>query len=150
MIEVPRTLYAKSGDLHLAYHVLGDRPLDLLVLPSGNISIDSIEEEPSFARFHRRLASFSRLVRFDPRGVGLSDPASPSSPPTLEEWMRDALAVMDAAGIERAAVLAEGPRAMVAILLAATHPDRVSSLVVVNGTARALWAPDYPMGLRPE
>jgi class 3 adenylate cyclase len=150
VVEAPRTRYAKSGDVHVAYHVLGDGPLDLLVLAGHFISIDSIEEEPSIARFHRRLASFSRLVRFDFRGVGLSDPLSPSSPPTIEQWVDDALAVMDAAGVARAAVFTSFSRVKVAIMLAAMHPDRVSSLVVVNGAARWRWAPDYPVGRSPE
>ena len=150
MVGAPRTQYAKSGDVHLAYHVLGDGSLDLLVIAGHFISIDSIEEEPSIARFHRRLASFSRLVRFDLRGVGLSDPLSPSSPPTPEDWMHDALAVMDAAGVARAAVFTSLSRAKVAIMLAARHSDRVSGLVIVNGTARWDWAPDYPVGRSPE
>src|SRR5262249_61904656 len=82
VVDVPRTLYAKSDDTYLAYQVLGDGPLDVVLLSEGFISIDSVDEEPSLARFHRRVASFSRLLRFDRRGVGLSDPASPSNPPT--------------------------------------------------------------------
>src|SRR2546430_5094636 len=96
------TRYAKSGDAHIAYQILGDDGPDLLYLSSGTISIDSIDEEPGFARFHRDLASFSRLIRMDLRGVGLSDPIDPSVPPSLEQWVGDALAVLDAAGSERA------------------------------------------------
>lgn len=148
MVEARRTQYAKSGELHVAYQVLGEGPLDLVVLSAGMMSIDSMDEEPSFARFDRRLASFSRVVRFDPRGLGLSDPVSVSSPPTVEQWMHDALAVMDAAEVERAAVFTSGRRSTVGVMLAVTHPDRVSHLIIVNGSARTAWAPDYPMGIR--
>jgi hypothetical protein len=84
------TRYAKSGDAYIAYQVLGEDGPDLLYLSSGTISIDSIDEEPGFARFHRDLASFSRLIRMDLRGVGLSDPINPSVPPSLEQWVGDA------------------------------------------------------------
>ena len=145
MVEARRTLYARSGDLHLAYQVLGDGPLDLIA--SSHFPIDMLDEEPSLARFQRRLASFSRIVRFNPRGVGLSDPVSPSTPPTLEQRTDDALAVMDAVGITRAAVFTFGWHTAEAVVLAATCPDRVSHLIVVNGTARYMWAPDYPIGV---
>ena len=131
--------------MHLAYQVLGNGPLDLLVM-SGYFPIDSLDEEPSIARFHRRLASFSRLVRFNPRGLGLSDPVSPLSPPTLEQWAQDALTVMDAVGSVRTALFTCGPQAIDAIVLAATYADRISHLIVVNGTARRMWAPDYAIG----
>ncbi|MDP9332786.1 MAG: alpha/beta hydrolase, partial [Actinomycetota bacterium] len=144
MVEVPRTLYAKSGDLHLAYQLLGDGPLDVLL--SAYFPVDMLDEEPSIARFQRRLASFSRLVRFNPRGLGLSDPVSPSNPPTLEQWNRDALAVMDTVGIARAALFTFGWNAMEAVTLAVTFPDRVSRLIIVNGSARWAWAPNYPAG----
>jgi class 3 adenylate cyclase len=141
--------YAKTGDgLHIAYQVLGEGPLDLLAFSMALIPIDMMDDEPSLARFQRRLASFSRLIRFDTRGVGLSDPVSPSSPPTLEQWVDDALAVLDAAGSKRAAIFSPG--SPVAPLLAASHPERVSSLVFVNGTARGASAPDYPIGAPPE
>jgi class 3 adenylate cyclase len=138
--------YAMNGDVHLAYQTLGEGPPDLLLLTGVNVSIDSMEEEPSVARFHRRLASFSRLVLFDRRGLGLSDPVSPASPPTLEQWAEDALAVMDAAGSESAAVLA-GASSPEALLMTATHPKLVSHLVLVNSSARILRAPDYPFGV---
>ena len=144
MVEAPRTLFAKSGDLHLAYQVFGEGLPDLLY--EAYFPIDMLDEEPSLARFRRRLASFSRVVPFNPRGVGLSDPVSPSSPPTLEQRTHDALAVMDTVGMTRAAVFAFGFQAMEAMVLAATHADRISHLIVVNGTARLRWAPDYLIG----
>ena len=145
-----RTRYAKAGEVDIAYQVLGDGPIDLLVYTGAIIPIDCMDEEPSLARFHRRLTSFARLVRFDRRGIGLSDRGSPSSPPTLEQVVPDALAVLDAVGCERAAVIAPLGAAPEGLVLAATHPERVSHLVVVNGTARFAWAPDYPDGLPQE
>jgi class 3 adenylate cyclase len=142
---VPRTQYAKSGELHLAYQVFGDGPIDLLVV-SGYFPIDMLDEEPSMARFNRRLASFSRVVRFNPRGTGLSDRVARSDAPTLEQRMDDALTVLNVAGSERSAVFTFGWQAAEALALAAVHPKRVSHLIVVNGTARTLWAPDYPVG----
>jgi class 3 adenylate cyclase len=131
----------------IAYQVLGDGPLDLLVYTGSHVPIDCVEEEPSLSRFQRRLASFSRLVRFDRRGVGLSDRGSSSAPPTYEQWAQDGLAVLDAVGSKCAAVFAPFINSPDAILLAATNPERVSHLVVVNGSSRALWADDYPMGV---
>ncbi len=102
------------------------------------------------AGFVRRLAAFSRLIRFDQRGVGLSDRGSPSAAPTARDWVEDAVAVLDAAGSQRAAVLAPYLSAAEGIALAAIHPERVSHLVVVNGAARLMSSPDYPYGLHRE
>jgi class 3 adenylate cyclase len=117
------------------------------MFPSAILPIDAMHEEPSLARFMDRLASFSRLIRFDERGVGMSDSFAPDNPPTLEQWIQDAIAVLDAVGSERAAVLAPRDASLPGILLATTYPDRVSSLVIVNGTARAARADDYPVGI---
>lgn len=143
----PETRYARSGDAHIAYQVIGESGPDLLYLSSGTISIDSIEEEPGFARFHRDLASFSRLIRMDLRGVGLSDPIDPSIPPSLEQWVGDALAVLDAVGSERAALCGADEGALVAMLTAASHPDRAQALILLNAYARLLRDDDYPHGL---
>ena len=142
-----RVRYARCGHADIAYQVLGEGPLDLLLLTGVIIPIECMDEEPSLARFQRRLASFGRLIRFDQRGVGLSDRGSTSDPPTHEQWVEDAIAVLDAVGSERASVLAPYLSAAEGIDLAATHPERVSSLVVVNGSARLLSAPDYPCGV---
>jgi DNA-binding SARP family transcriptional activator/pimeloyl-ACP methyl ester carboxylesterase len=146
LVADPVIRYARDGDIYVAYHVFGVDSPDLLTFSSGMLPIDSMNEEPSLARFYRRLASFRRVIRFDPRGMGLSDSVAPSSPPTLEQWMHDALAVMDNAGSLRAAVFAPRESSLPAILLAATHPDRVSSLILVNSTARIPEAEDYPEG----
>jgi class 3 adenylate cyclase len=144
---VAETHYAKSGDAHIAYQVLSESGPDLLYLSSGTISIDSIDEEPGFARFHRDLASFTRLIRMDLRGVGLSDPIDPSVPPALEQWVGDALAVLDAAGSERAALCGADEGALVAMLTAATHPDRTSALILLNAYPRLRRDDDYPYGM---
>jgi class 3 adenylate cyclase len=140
------TRYARSGDAHIAYQILGERGPDLLYLSSGTISIDSIDEEPGFARFHQDLASFSRLIRMDLRGVGLSDPIDPSVPPTLERWVGDVMAVLDDAGSQRAALCGADEGALVAMLAAATHPDRTAGLILINAYARLLRDVDYPYG----
>jgi class 3 adenylate cyclase len=144
--QAPRTRYAKCGDYDIAYQVLGDGPIDLLVLPGPSIPIDCIDDEPSMYRFHRRLASFSRLIRLDHRGLGLSSRIASLEVVGPSCWVADAIAVMDAVGIEKAAIFAPSYTAATGILLAAEYPERVCSLVIANGAARALAAPDYPFG----
>jgi class 3 adenylate cyclase len=146
----PRTRYATVGDIDLAYQVVGDGPNDLLIMPGSSIPIDCIDLEPSMSRFHRRLGAFCRIARFDHRGIGLS-----SRLPSLDVigpryWAEDALAVLDAVGIEQATVFASAFATMTALVLAAEHPDRVRNLILVNGAARVLWAEDYPAGADPE
>lgn len=131
--------------MDIAYQVFGDGPIDLLVLAGPSIPVDSIDAEPSMFRFHRPLASFSRVIRFDQRGIGLSSHIpSDMIGPTF--WAKDAIAVMDAVGCGQATIFAPSFTAMTALVLAADYPERVRSLVIVNGTARILWAPDYPVG----
>jgi class 3 adenylate cyclase/pimeloyl-ACP methyl ester carboxylesterase len=147
--SAPRIRYAKCGEIDIAYQVFGEGPVDLVLLAGPSIPIDSIDAEPSLHRFYRRLASFSRVIRFDFRGMGLS-----SRVPSLEMigpkfWAEDAIAVMDAVGCEQASILATSYNAMSGLVLAADYAERVRSLVIVNGTARVLWAPDYPVGARP-
>ncbi len=143
MPEMLPIQYAKNEGVHLAYQVLGGGPSDLLMMSFGVLPIDSMDEEPGLARFQRRLASFRRVIRMDGRGIGVSDPVPPSDPPTLAQWVEDAVAVLDAAGSESAAVFAAAEACAEAILLAASHPERVSSLILVNGTARLVAAPGY-------
>lgn len=146
MAQALRTRYAKCGELDIAYQVFGDGPVDLLVLPGPMISVDSIDLEPSLYRFHRRLASFARVIRFDQRGMGLSSRLTTEESMGPRFWADDALAVMDAAGCERATIFGSGFTAMSGFVLAADHPERVRSLVMINAVARALWAPDYEAG----
>ena len=142
--------YTKRGDLHIGYQVRGEGPIDLLALNSGcNVWIDR-EDEVHWRRFDQRLACFSRLIRFDPRGVGLSDPPPPGSPLTTEDWAQDALAVLDAVESTRAAVLAVGVGGPIALLLCATQPERISSLVLVHCSARLARDADYPIGFPQE
>jgi class 3 adenylate cyclase len=149
-MESPRTQYALRDDIHIGYQVWGgnDGAVDLLELSAGlMISIDETVDEPNWLRYTERLARFSRLVRFDPHGLGLSDPLAPGTEPTVEDWGRDALAVMDAAGCERAVLLGPAGGALPAIWLAAAHPERVASVVLVNGTARVAWDEGYDVGV---
>ena len=147
MASNAKTRYAKCGDLDIAYQVLGEGPVDLLMYTGGTIPIDCMDEEPAMARFQRRLASFSRLLRFDRRGVGLSDRGSAAAPPTSEQWAEDGIAVLDAVNSQQAAVFAPFVDSPEGLLLAATYPERVSSLVILNGGARFKSAPDYPYGV---
>lgn len=141
-----RTRYANAGGVEIAYQVVGDGPIDLLLYTGASVPIDCVDDEPSMARFQRRLASLGRLVRFDTRGTGLSDQGSPLNPPTPEQWVEDGVAVLDAVGSEQATVIAPWAHSQAGLLLAATHHNRVAKLVVLNGRARTTWAPDYPMG----
>jgi class 3 adenylate cyclase len=147
-VQAPRTRYAKCGDIDIAYHVFGDGPVDLVVLPGPSIPIDAIDDNPSMYRFHRRLASFSRVIRFDQRGIGLSSRVPSTDLIGPKFWAEDVVAVMDAVGCEQATIFAPSYNAASGLVLAADFPERVRNLVVVNGSARALWAPDYPIGAR--
>jgi class 3 adenylate cyclase/esterase/lipase len=148
--DLTGTSYARTEDgAHIAYQVLGNAPLDLLELPNGTyISFDETSEEPHWERYVSRLASFSRIIRSDMRGVGLSDPLSPAEEPTLESAVRDVVAVLDAVGADRVAVLGPGLGGAIGLLLSATHPQRVRALVLVNSTARWVRDDDYPYGYR--
>ncbi|HVL80645.1 MAG TPA: adenylate/guanylate cyclase domain-containing protein [Actinomycetota bacterium] len=140
------TRYVRSGDAHIAYQVKGDGPIDVLMSSYINISIDAFEREPRLARFLERLESYARVIRYDARGIGLSDPISPDAPPTLEQRVADALAVLDDVGSERAALFAPFTSGPPAIVFAATHPGRTQALVLCNTYARAHRGPDYPYG----
>jgi class 3 adenylate cyclase len=133
--------YAKSGDLHIAYIVEGDGPIDLMWIPPWISQVEYLWSERSLARVMRRITSFARLITFDRRGSGLSDPFFGA--PTIEEQMDDLLAVMDAAGAERVAVFGTLEGGPMATMFAATYPERVSALVLYATFARATWAPGY-------
>src|SRR5438105_1877370 len=132
MTTIAGTRYASSGDVHIAYQVRGDATLDLLLVPDGIIPMEAMTEEPSFARFLDRLASFSRLILFDRRGTGLSDPVSPT--PTLTQWVEDVHAVLGAAGSRHAALLGMAEGGFVVTQFAAAYPERTSALVLINAT----------------
>ncbi len=147
MEDVPVTAYATAGGLNIAYQVIGSGPVDLVYAPGLVNHIESTWDDPALARHCRRLASFSRLMLFDKRGSGLSDRVPAWDKPTLEQRMDDISAVMDAAGSERAAIFATADGTPVAMLFAATYPDRVSALVLCASSARMLEASDYSIGL---
>jgi pimeloyl-ACP methyl ester carboxylesterase len=143
----PETRYATTNDGHVAYQVVGSGPRDLVFVPNWGSNVDVMWEEPSLARFLRRLATFSRLLCFDKRGTGVSDPVPLAALPTLEEWMEDVRSVMDAVGSERTALLGDAEGGQMAMLFAATYPQRVSALILSNTAARHLRDVDYPWGL---
>ena len=132
--------------MDIAYQVFGDGPIDLLVLPGPLIPIDCVDQEPSMYRFHRRLASFGRVIRFDQRGIGLSSRVPSVDTMGPQSWAQDAIAVMDAVGCERATIFAPGFTSLAGLVLAADYPERVNNLVIFNGGARTLRGPDYPIG----
>jgi pimeloyl-ACP methyl ester carboxylesterase len=138
----PPTQYAKSGDISIAYQVVGEGPIDLVLVLGFATHIELQWEGAPFARFCDRLGSFSRLILFDKRGTGLSDPVP--EVPTLEQRIDDIRAVMDAAGSERAALFGVSEGGPTSILFAATHPERATALVLHGAMARTTEAPDYP------
>jgi class 3 adenylate cyclase len=137
----PETHYARSGEHHIAYQVAGRGPIDLVYVPGWISQIEHYWEHPRVARYFRRLGSFSRLIMFDRRGTGLSDPVDRA--PTLEEQMDDVVAVMEAAGSAQAALFAQIDGGSMAALFAATHPERTRALILYEAMARMTWAPDY-------
>jgi pimeloyl-ACP methyl ester carboxylesterase len=146
MANPPETHYAKSGDVNIAYQVVGDGPLDLVLVHGWVQSFDARWEIEPIDRFYRRLASFSRLILFDKRGTGLSDRVPPDDLPSLEVRMDDMRAVMDEVGAERAAVLGHSEGGAMCALFAATYPERTQALVMSGSAARTRWAADYPIG----
>ena len=146
MITAPETRYARSsGGVRIAHQVFGDGPVDIVVVTGFVGNVEALWEESITRPFVERLGSFARVALFDKRGQGLSD--RPPEPPTLEQTMDDALAVMDAAGFERAALFGISEGGPASLLLAASHPDRVSSLVLYGTYARIVEAGDYPIGI---
>jgi pimeloyl-ACP methyl ester carboxylesterase len=146
-VPAPETRYARSGDLHIAYQVVGNGPRDLVFVHGWISHIEHVWEEPSLARFFTRLASFTRLILLDKRGTGMSDPVSLDRLPTLEERMDDVRAVMDAAGSERATLFGTSEAGALNVLFAATHPGRTAALILLNSYARIAWAEDYSWGV---
>jgi class 3 adenylate cyclase len=147
MFEVPETQYAKSGDVNIAYQVVGDGPFDLIHVPMFVSNLELQWEDPAEHTYYERLASFCRLIMFDKRGTGLSDRVAVA---TLEERMDDLRAVMDAAGSQRAAVFGSSEGGALSIRFTATYPERVSALVLYGAYPRMAWAPDYPDGVPEE
>jgi pimeloyl-ACP methyl ester carboxylesterase len=144
MLVEPETRYASSGDVNIAYQVVGQGPFDLVYVPGFVSNIELRWRVPSFASILGGLAAFSRLILFDKRGTGMSDRVSGA--PTLETRMDDVRAVMDAVGCERAALFGVSEGAPMSILFAATYPSRTAALVLRAGYPRTMRAPDYPWG----
>jgi pimeloyl-ACP methyl ester carboxylesterase len=144
-VEVgPETRYALSGDIHIAYQLVGDGPFDLVFVPGFVTHMELQWTLPGFGAFLTDLGSFSRLIRFDKRGTGMSDPVSGA--PSLETRMDDVRAVMDAVGSRRAVFYGLSEGAAMSILFAATYPERTAALIVRSFSPRTLWAPDFPWG----
>jgi class 3 adenylate cyclase/pimeloyl-ACP methyl ester carboxylesterase len=144
-----RTLYARSGEVHLAYQVIGDGPRDIVLVLDWASHLEALWEQALVAEFITALNRFARVIWFDMRGVGLSDRVVDVAV-SAEDWLEDVTAVMDAAGSERATIVGHGHAVQLAVLFAATHPQRVESLVLINGFARLLRSDDYPAGMPPE
>jgi pimeloyl-ACP methyl ester carboxylesterase len=147
---MPQTKYARSGDVNIAYQVIGDGPIDVVFVMGWVSNIDYFWQEPGFARFLEGLASFSRLIVFDKRGTGLSDRVSIDNLPTLEERMDDVRAVMDAVGSEKATLIGVSEGGPMCALFAATYPERTDALVMIGSYACSRWSEDQPWARRPE
>lgn len=144
MADAPVTRFARNGDVHLAYQVVGDGPVDLLFVDDWVHHVELIWEVAEYARFLRQLSGFARLIHFDRRGTGLSDPVPPESLPDLETQVADVIAILDAAGSKRPTIFAVQVGSLIAMLLAATHPERCRQLVLYAPSAMSMEAPDFP------
>ncbi|MCI0679154.1 MAG: adenylate/guanylate cyclase domain-containing protein [Actinobacteria bacterium] len=147
---MPETRYARSGDVNIAFQVVGEGPDDLVYIPGWISNIEIMWEDPPMAAFLERLASFTRLIIFDKRGTGMSDRVPSQHLPTLEVRMDDLRAVMDVVGSEGASLLGHSEGGNMAILFAATHPQRVDRLILVGSYAKRVWSEDYPWAPTPD
>jgi pimeloyl-ACP methyl ester carboxylesterase len=149
-MQTHQTRYARSGDVNIAYQVVGDGPVDLVYVPGWISNVELMWDEPSHAHVLERLASFSRLILFDKRGTGLSDPVPLDRLPPLETRMDDVRAVLDAVGAQDTALFGFSEGGLMSVLFSATYPDRVSALVLYGVFAKRIWSPDYPWAPTPE
>ena len=148
MATIPTTRYVKSDDVHIAYQVIGDGPLDLLLVPGFVSHIEATWQSPAASSFLHHLASFCRLILFDKRGTGMSDRGSQIF--TLEQRMHDVRAILDEVSSERAALFGVSEGGPMSLLYAATYPERTSALILYGSYAKRSWAPDYPLGWKDE
>src|SRR2546423_14127084 len=140
MSDIPKTRYAKSSGINIAYQVIGQARLDLVYVPGWLSNVEMMWENPMLARFLRRLASFSRLIVFDKRGTGLSDRDPSDRAPLLEERVDDIVAVMDAARSTRAAIMGISETAAMSLLFAATHPERTTAVIAYGSYTNGRYA----------
>jgi class 3 adenylate cyclase/pimeloyl-ACP methyl ester carboxylesterase len=150
MNSTPDTRYARTGGVHIAYQLFGDGPVNAIFVPWWWNNVEAAWEEPGVAQFYDRLGSFCRVLVFDQRGTGLSDPVALNALPTLEEWMDDLRAVLDAAQWPDAAVIGHGDGGLVSLLFAASYPERTRALVLVDAYARLRQSDDQPWAVPPE
>jgi len=151
MRQVSEVEYGSSRGGAVAYRSCGDGPPDVVLVSDWFSHVgDMWRADSPFLPVLERLSGFSRLVTFDQRGVGLSDPVTLQALPALEEWVDDVRGVLDALGIDKATIIGKGSGGPMAMLFAAAHPDRVSGLVLINAWARLSWAEDFPFGVSPE
>jgi pimeloyl-ACP methyl ester carboxylesterase len=144
MPSTPKTRYAKSGDMNIAYQVVGEGPFDLVYVPGWVSNVEVLWQHPKAVRFLDRLASFSRLILFDKRGTGMSDRVPNDRLPTLEQRMDDVRAVLDAVGSEGASLLGHSEGGSMACLFAATYPERTQALILMGVFAKRIRSDDYP------
>ena len=143
MAAAPPVRYAQSGDVDIAYQVLGDGPPDLVVVAGFITHLTGLWEDPDYRAWCERLASFGRLILFDKRGMGLSDRVRVG---TLDERMDDVRAVMDAAGSERAALIGYSEGGPLSMLFAAAHPERTEALILCGAEVKEETTDDWPWG----
>jgi class 3 adenylate cyclase len=146
----PKVRYTRSGEVNIAYQVLGEGPIDLVYVMGWVSHLEAFWMDPAQERFFRRLASFSRLILFDKRGTGLSDRVAINQLPTLEERMDDVRAVMDAVGSKQAALFGVSEGGPMCALFSATYPQRTSALIMYGSYAKRVWDPEYPWAPTPE
>ena len=151
LVNVPETRYTKTADgVHIAFQVVGDGPLDFVYVGPWITHLEYRWELPQYASYLRRIASFSRLILFDKRGMGMSDPVPIDQLPDLETRMDDLRAVMDEVGSERAVIYGASESGALALLFAATYPERTTALVIHGSYPSGAWSPDAPWGYTTE
>jgi class 3 adenylate cyclase len=143
----PQTRYARSAGGYVAYQVFGEGERDLLFVTNWGTNLDAMWDEPALVHFFQRLARLGRVILYDKRGTGVSDPVPLAALPTLETWMDDAIVALDAAASRHAALIGDTEGGPMAMMLAATYPDRIGQLVLLNTFARWRRAPGYPIGM---
>ena len=144
MTSAPETAYATSSGASIAYQVVGDGPVDVVLVSHEGVVLEAMWEQPLIERALERLGAFSRLILFDHRGTGVSDPLPSDHRLALEDRIADMQAVMDAVGCDRVALLAASDGGPMSILYAATYPQRTQALILYGGSATSVQQPDYP------